>query len=351
MTLAANPKFLWPLALLFTSACNETTAPPASSTLKLTGGTMGTAWHATIRTNPGQAMPSAESLQGTIQAALDEVDSAMSTYKEGSDLSRFNRAEINQVVGLDPLTADLLRFGLELAEKSAGAFDPTVMPLVNAWSFGPAKRNHQAPSAENIQALLKMVGWKKIQWSTDPAGIFKSIPGVGLDFSSFAKGFGVDQAHQALLKAEMKHFLIEVGGELRTQGEKSPGVAWTVGVEHPADHSGFGSDLEMVLPLHNQAIATSGDYRNFRMVEGKRIFHILDPRTGYPTESEIASVTVLAPNSMTADALATTLSVLDSQLGMALLKGHFPQAEALFIVRHMEGFNIIRTPGFPEKKP
>ena len=349
MILAAKT-YPWLLALVIASACNETTPPPAPGVLMLTGNTMGTTWHATIRSIPGQALPHTKILQDKIQAALDEVDNAMSTYKENSDLFRFNRAKVNQVVLIDPLTADLLRFGIALAEKSAGAFDPTVMPLVNAWSFGPAQRMDEAPSTEEILGLLEMVGWQKIHWNADQSGISKSSAGVALDFSAFAKGLGVDQVHQVLLDTDLKNFLIEVGGELRTQGEKSPGVAWAVGVERPADYSGFGTDLEMVLPLHNQAIATSGDYRNFRMLEGKRVFHILDPRTGYPAASGIASVTVVAANSMTADALATTLSVLKPALGMDLLEKHFPQAQAMFILRQADGFKTLRTDRFPEPR-
>jgi thiamine biosynthesis lipoprotein len=350
MTLAAKTKVLWFFALFFASACNGTSSPPETSTLMLTGSTMGTTWHATIRGRPGQELPPAGRMQAQIQGALDEVDRTMSTYKADSDLSRFNRAKVNQVIPLNPLTADLLRFGLDLAEKSAGAFDPTVMPLVNAWSFGPAQRKDEAPSTEEILGLLEVVGWQKIHWNADQSGISKSSAGVALDFSAFAKGFGVDQVHQVLLDTHLKNFLIEVGGELRTQGEKSPGVAWAVGVERPADYSGFGTDLEMVLPLHNQAIATSGDYRNFRMLEGKRIFHILDPRTGYPAASGIASVTVVAANSMTADALATTLSVLKPALGMDLLEKHFPQAQAMFILRQADGFKTLRTDRFPEPR-
>jgi len=330
--------------ILAFSGCGEPS--PQATLWHLSGETMGTTWHATIRTEEGMPDSQRENVQKMIQLQLDQVDQAMSTYKVDSDVSRFNRASSSEVLSIRPSTGVNLELGLRLAQQTKGAFDPTVLPLVNAWGFGPEKHRLAPPSIEEIQSIKKRVGWQHVLWDKKDQTIRKKLAGVQLDFSAFAKGYGVDAASEFLSTLELKDFLVEVGGELRVRGEKLPGQPWSIGIEKPTEQSMPSKMIQEVLLLTDRAVATSGDYRNFRMIDGKRISHILDPRTGLPTTNNVASVTVLADDCMTADALATALTVLGPKEGMLLLQEHYPHTEALFILRQGDRFTAVQTEKF-----
>ena len=344
MTSAANILRAFGLTLAL-SGCGGT-AKTDADLWHFSGETMGTTWHATVREEKEMPWLDYDTIQFVIQANLDRVDQAMSTYKEDSDVSRFNQADIDTPIALSPATVINLQLGMRLAQQTQGAFDPTIMPLVNAWSFGPGKHRKEAPSAEEIQSSKELVGWQHVLWNEADQTIQKKRPGVQLDFSAFAKGYGVDAASESLSNLKFEHFLIEVGGELRVQGEKEPGKPWSIGIEKPAEQVMPGSKVQEVLYLIDCAVATSGDYRNFRMIDGKRVSHILDPRTGSPTTNHIASVTVLAQDCMTADALATALTVLGPEAGIPLLQEHYPNTEALFILREGDQFTVVQTEKF-----
>lgn len=306
-----------------------------ASPAALAGATMGTTWSARLAVPPGITPAMAEA---AIQNALDTVVRQMSTWDDGSDLSRFNRA----AAGWQPLPAQclyVLRHALELACRTDGAYDPTIGPLVNAWGFGPPPYASEPPSADMLRALMQRVGWQRI--TLDERGGRAWQPGGAcLDLCGIAKGYGVDHAAAALDSLGISHYLIEVGGELRARGSRPDGLPWRIAVEVP-DGS---EDHVLTLPLFNRSIATSGDYRRYRKADGLRYAHTIDPRTGRPLDGGVASVTVVHGSCMQADALATALSVLGARDGLAYARRH--QVAALFVLRDGDQLRLQASDAF-----
>ncbi len=316
-------------------------ASPA--TRRFAGQTMGTTWSVTL---VAPSAVDAGALQRGIQAEVDTVDRQMSTWKPDSDLSRFNNAPAGtwQTLPADMFT--VLRYALELARDSGGAYDPTVGPLVNLWGFGPDRRPHEAPSTEAIAAARARVGWQRIQ--LDPATRRALQPGGAyVDLSSVAKGFSVDEVARYLDRVGASAYLVEVGGELRARGTRPDGKPWHVGIERPGAAAGAVDDitqLEQVIALRDRAIATSGDYRHFFESGANRYSHHIDPRSGKPVTNAVASVSVIATDCMHADSLGTTLTVLGPDEGMAYARRH--GLAVFFILRTPGGFEERMSPAF-----
>ncbi len=307
------------------------TAPPA---LRLTGPSMGTTWHATV---VGGADPSRATM--AVQGALDAVDARMSTWKPESELSLLNRAPAGDHP-VSPELGEVLAISFEINLLSGGAFDVTIAPIVDAWGFGP-DRPEAAPSAEQVQALRELVGPDKLAFSDDRRALVKSADGVRADLSAVAKGYGVDKAAQALLALGYTDLMVEVGGEVRAHGRNPDGQPWRIGVERPDGSSA----VEQVVALDTMSMATSGDYRNYRELDGQRVSHTIDARTGEPIRHGLASVSVLHPSCAWADAWATALNVLGPEAGPALATRL--DLPALFIVRSPDGFRSIASPTWP----
>lgn len=301
----------------------------------LAGATMGTTWSARMALPAGCAEASARQ---AIQAALDEVVAQMSTWEADSDITRYNQAG----PGWQALPAaffHVLRHALMLAEDSGGAYDPTVGPLVNAWGFGPHQRAFEPPSPAAIDAARLRCGWRRVRLDEGTQAAHQE-GGTYLDLSSIAKGYGVDRAAMALDALGITQYLVEVGGELRARGKRPDGQPWRVAIEVP-DAS---DDHALALPLHEYSIATSGDYRRHAGSGDARYAHTIDPRTGHPVRNPVASVTVLHPGCMQADALATALTVLGEADGLAYARRH--DLAALFILRERDAYRVVATPAF-----
>lgn len=301
----------------------------ATPYMTLEGATMGTYYRVTARC-PGRTTAGVRAL---LEAELEQVNAEMSTYRADSELSRFNDSAPG---GWFPVSAELatvIRAAAEISERSAGAFDVTVAPLVNLWGFGPAGEITEAPDQSSIRAALSRVGYRHLQVATEPPALSKDRPLI-VDLSAIAKGHGVDRLGGRLAAFDCSDYLVDVGGEVLGVGSSPSGRAWRVGVEVP-DAQRIGS-VQRVLTLSGAAVATSGDYRNFLELDIGRVSHTLDPRTGRPVAHDLASVTVVHHSAMLADALATALNVLGPEAG-------FAQAEreglaALFIIRRASGF-------------
>lgn len=310
---------------------------------QLHGQTMGTTWSVRL-VLPERISP--DTLQQGIQAALDTVDGQMSTYKPASALSRYNRAPAGSWQVLPPEFFTVLQYALTVARDSGGAYDPTVGPLVNLWGFGPDRRPREPPSSAAIAQARARIGWAKVK--LDPATRRAYQPGgVTLDLSAVAKGYGVDQVGRYLERAGVSAWLVEVGGELKAHGRKPDGTPWRVGVERPDAAAGAADnadELVDVLGLHDQAIATSGDYRHVYEDHGRYYSHHIDPRSGWPVPHEVASASVLAADCMTADPLGTTLSVLGPEQGMAYARRH--NLAVLLVLRTATGFRQWMSPAF-----
>ena len=335
--------------------------PAKAHPFEIAGETMGTVWNATVCADAqtltekdlavdADAEPAKsceELLQRFIQKQLDAVDLAASTFKPESDISRFNASQSTEWFPVSETTAQIVQIALDVAQKTGGAFDPTVAPLVDLYRFGPNKAPLvQFPSDEQIAKLRENVGYDKLEVRAEPEpALRKSVPGLTLDLSGVAKGFAVDRVAQALDKAGLPDYLVEVGGETRCGGQKArfnfetnalERTPWRVGIEAPE----IARDARRQIPrlyrvLHfdsatrpNASLATSGDYRNYLQVGELRFSHIIDPRSGKPTEivesdapvsaERLGAVSVVAANCAEADAFATAFFVLGEKEGIAL---------------------------------
>jgi len=296
--------------------------------LHLEGRALGTGWRAEIvlgeTPDPGRV----SGLRAAIEAVLDRVDRGMSTWREDSEIARFNR-DGDASVALSAETRRVVGAALDMARDSGGAFDPTVGPLVALWGFG-AHAATRAPGQGELARARSRVGWQKLEW--DESGrLVRRAPGVELDLSALAKGYAVDAVVAELGAARSSGLLVEIGGEVRTSGAKPGGLPWRVGIERPEAEA-----LEEVVELRGVALATSGDYRQQRLVDGRRVTHVIDPRTGRPVDRGVASASVIAPTCMEADAVATALMVLGSDAGLAWVEER-PWLDAMLLVREGDG--------------
>lgn len=302
-------------------------ARPVGGAVRAFGGaTMGTTWSAKAVLPATVDLPALEAM---VQRALDAVVGEMSPWAPLSDLSRYNRAPAGSWVRLPEATLTVLRRAIQVADQSAGAFDPTLGALTDLWGFGPRAFAGAPPEAGAVAALREAGGWKRL--TLDGEALFQP-GGLKLDLNGIAKGFGVDQAAAALDRAGVKSYLVEVGGELRGTGAKPDGQPWWVELERPPS----ANDTEKtVVALHDLSVATSGDYRRFFDHEGRRYAHTLDPATGAPVTHPTVSVTVLAADCMSADAWATALTVMAPEAALAFATKH--DLAALIVSRAASG--------------
>jgi len=319
-------------------------APPGGSVIHRFGGlSMGTSWTVLVA---HAAVP--PQLQVALQQQLDSVVAEMSHWEADSDLGRYNRAAPGSWLQLPPAFFDVLSFAMEVARLSGGAYDPCAGAIVSAWGFGPSGRHDQpgfeVPTAARIAALRAERARQRLVLEPRPAAA-EAAPGaaragggrayqpggVQLDLSAIAKGYSVDRLAHCLMAHGLQHFLVEVGGELRGAGVKPDGQPWWVALEQPpagppAAESAAQPDAatpgaipaEIALALHGLSVATSGDYRRYFLQGGVRFAHTIDPRSAAPIGNRLASVTVVHPHCMAADAWSTALTVLGPEQGLAL---------------------------------
>jgi thiamine biosynthesis lipoprotein len=281
--------------------------------VRLSGETMGTTWHLAYRHDAGaDADRAADRVAGAVQMALDTVVAQMSTWLDGSDISRYNSAPPQSWHPLPAAFATVLGCALDVAGRSDGAFDPTIGPVVDAWGFG-RRGGRRTPSSGELADARSRVGWQRLAFAAAREMIYQP-GGVGLDLSSIAKGFGVDEMARCLERVGLDSYLCEIGGELRGSGCKPDGSPWWVRLESPSD---CAPDHDTVLALCGKAVATSGDYVRTFHHDGRNYGHTIDPRTGSPIRHALLAVSVVADDCMTADALATAILVLGPQAGLA----------------------------------
>lgn len=285
-----------------------------------------------------------KALADVIPVTLTRIDALMSTYKPDSELSRFNQHDATTPFPVSEETLAVFAMALEVSRKTDGAFDITVGPIVNAYGFGPDSPV-TPPNDEALAELRKRIGYQQLEVDEDGKTVRKKIPNIYCDLSAIAKGYAVDQVALALEKIGIKNYMVEVGGEVRAAGVNDRGIPWRIGIEQPTPGQ---RGVQRVLPLENMSLATSGDYRNYREVNGVRISHTIDPRTGRPVQHDLVSVSVLHPECAYADAYATALTVLGLDEGLTFATEH--RLATLFIVREADGtFSEKATPGFPSK--
>lgn len=300
--------------LLFMVAAAGTLAgAPAPAPIEAAGEALGTTWRVRVARPPSAL--GAERLASLVRTELARVDARMSTWRDDTELVHFNRALTTDWFAVSAETALVAGEALAVADLSGGALDPTVGPLVALWGFGPAPERRIPPPAERLAEARARVGYRRLHVRLAPPALRKDVPDLALDLSAVAKGYAVDAIAARLGENGARAYLVEVGGELRARGFAPRGDPWQVGIERPG---GGTRPVEAVVALRDEAIATSGEYREFVVRDGRRYGHVLDPRSGAPVRSTLASVSVIAPTAALADALATALFVLGPGAGCAL---------------------------------
>ncbi|MBL4743801.1 MAG: FAD:protein FMN transferase [Cycloclasticus sp.] len=310
--------------------------------ISLSGQTMGTTYH--IRVVNSGVLTDQQALKDEVDQLLLGVNQIFSTYIKSSEVSMFNQHRGSEEVGSSLDFINVLAEAMRISDLTSGAYDITVGPLVNLWGFGPDFSEDNVPSAEQIDKALLHVGYQALSYDRGNKTVQKSKPALYIDFSSIAKGYGVDKVVELLTSKGHENFMVEIGGEMRVRGKNSEGMKWRIAVEKPISSQ---RSIHRVVNVTDTAMATSGDYRNFFEKNGVKYSHTINPKTGMPVQHNLAAVTVLSENCITADALATAFMVLGEKKGYDLAIKH--ELAVLFLVN--EGGEVVEraTPFFEAK--
>lgn len=267
---------------------------------------------------------SASDLQREIREEMESVNASLSMFNPNSLIARLNR---NETDSTDNLFRKMFAMASKVNRATEGGYDITVAPLVNAWGFGV--QQEAFPDSARIDSLLLSVGMDKLSLENDR--LLKKGPGMKLDASSIAKGLGVDLVAEYFGRCGIRNYMVEIGGEVRVKGESDKKRSWRIGIDRPEDDvAAGGRQLQMVVGLTTGALATSGNYRNFYMHDGKKYAHTINPKTGFPVQTEILGASVYAPSCMEADAYATGFMVVGLDKAKALITGD-PELEGCLI--------------------
>ncbi len=311
---------------------------------ELSGSTMGTTFSVKLVAPPESLATDSsamESLQTQITMALEHIENLTSTYRESSELSRFNASAATQWVTASMELCEILAQALELSRDTNGAFDITVGPVVNLWGFGPNGDVADPPTQHEIDAAVARVGYQQLATDCSKPAIRKDNANVYVDLSGWAKGYAVDQVAAALNAAGLADYLVEIGGEMRASGHNAEGLAWAVAIEAPVF---AGRNIQTILRLTDRGIATSGDYRNYFEHQGKRYSHTIDARSGRPVSHALAAVTVIDRSAAFADGMATALLVLGPEAGPELAEKL--GVAGFFLIRSQAGVEELTTSFF-----
>jgi len=308
------------------SSCGE-----SKREIVLNGRTMGTTYQ--IKLLSQQGLRAVGVLKTEIDSVLAQVNRQMSLYQYGSEINAFNRSLSTEAFAVSEEFAFVLGRALYWSAVTDGAFDVTIFPLLFLWGFGPGQETDPLtvfPDKTTVQNKLVHVGYGKLKVVQQT--LIKNDPHVRIDLNAIAKGFGVDAVYDYLQSQGVAHMMVEIGGEVRVRGKNQNGHSWTIAIECPHLSADSERTFDWICELKGGAVATSGDYRNFFEVDGEVFSHEIDPTSGYPAKTKVASATVTAPNCTDADALATALMVMDVNEGMKLVES-LPEVEAFLLVR------------------
>jgi thiamine biosynthesis lipoprotein len=331
---------VFPALLAVLAACGDSARERPMQ--ELVGSTMGTTFSIKVIAPP-ESLDLA-GLRKDIEAALDDVNNAMSTYLGDSELSRFNASDSVDWIEVSPELCHAVEAAQVVSEFTGGAFDVTVGPLVNLWGFGPTESSYEPPPNDAITAAMQYVGYTKLHADCSMPALRKDAPGIYVDLSAFAKGHAADVVAELLDARSLQDYLVEIGGEMRMRGTNASSQPWAIAIEKP-DRA--ARSIHTVVHLTDAAMATSGDYRNYFEHEGRFYSHTIDPRTGYPVTHDAASVTVIAQTAAFADAAATALLVLGPDAGMKLAEQE--NIAAYFLLRLGTEFEERMTSLFATK--
>ncbi len=310
---------------------------PDPNLIEFSGATMGT--HYSIKLSPNDSSE-LKYFKSAVDDLLFRFERQMSTYQQHSELMQFNRYPVGKWFPATKELVDLMQESLLISEITLGAFDITVGPLVRLWGFGADHKGNKVPSETEIDDLLNQIGYQYIEVDKINKALKKQKQ-LEVDLSAIAKGRAVDEVAHLLDSMDVANYMVEIGGEVRTKGRRSVERAWQIGIESPL----IGERaVQAVVSLQQDAMASSGDYRNFFESGGVRYSHTIDPRTGYPVRHQLAAVTVIRDSTSEADALATAFMVLGPQEGYDLALKE--SIAAYFIIKEDSGFTTKMTPQF-----
>lgn len=282
-----------------------------------------------------------DELSSRLQVRLDEIENIASTYRDTSDLGKFNLDSSTNWINVSNELCSMVSDAAKIGYETGGAFDITIGPLVDLWGFGPAERSDMPPSDIDIDLAREAVGLRKLDIDCDQSRLRKSTAAIKVDLSGWAKGYAVDQIAELLDAVGQDDYLVEVGGELRVKGHNADGLPFAIAIENPTSTV---LDGLTVIRISNTGIATSGDYRNFFEYQGTRYSHTLDPITGRPVTHTLSAVTVIHPSTAYADAIATALLVLGPDHGLEFANSH--AVAALFAVSTPDGLKYRSSAAF-----
>ncbi len=278
--------------------------------------------------------PDGGDYQKEIDEKLREYTLIFSPYEKESTISKVNS---NRDVELEPEFITCFERAMEISGITNGAFDITAGSLVNAWGFGPGEKEKMTPAI--VDSLKKLTGYHKVQLKNGK--IFKDSQAINIDMNAISKGYTSDLIASFLKEKGCENYMVEIGGEVVARGENAKGRVWTIGISKPdEDLLVSTSNLQAKLKLENRAMATSGNYRNFYVEDGKKYAHTIDPKTGYPVQHSLLSATVLASDCMTADAFATSFMVMGMEPGIEIARA-VPGIDIFFIYADENGNNQV----------
>ncbi|MCX6219708.1 MAG: FAD:protein FMN transferase [Bacteroidia bacterium] len=318
------------LILSFLSGCGD---KKELKIFKMTGAAQGTYYAITYCSDNN------ENLQPAVDSLLKQFDRSVSEYLPTSIISRLNNNDTTATA--DNIYETVFKKSMEVSAASDGAFDITVGPLVDAWGFGFSKKAKVDQAM--VDSLLTLVGYRKVRLSKGK--LIKTDPRIRIDFDGIAQGYTCDWLAQFFETKGIHNYLIDIGGEVLSHGQKPDGQLWSVAIEMPAKNAVDERQIQTILLLKDKAITTAGSYRKYYEENGTRYSHTIDPSNGYPVKHNLLSVTVIANDCITADAYDTVFMVMGLEKSKGFLVNH-PELQAYFISDDQHGgFTIFYTPG------
>jgi thiamine biosynthesis lipoprotein len=349
------------LSMLLLGSCQQNPGEQTVAAAVIQGETMGTYYRVKYRDAEKR------DFKAQMDSLLVAINLEVSTYIPNATISMFNKAQDTFNLAYNPNTGALdywnahflanFKASETIVDRTDAYFDPTVMPLVNYWGFGyTEKKPVTAVDSMAIDSLNRLIGFDKVQLIGGKHSMLlvKNDPGLQLDFSAIAKGYAVDKLGEVLEEAGITDYLVDIGGEVTARGVSERGDAWKLGISVPKEEAAL-TDIEVVVPLQDQALATSGNYRNFYEVEGKKYSHTINPKTGFPERSTLLSASVFASDCMTADGYATAFMVLGLDKAYSLAE-QLEGIEACFIYSQPDGelglkYTQALAPVFENEEP
>lgn len=324
--------FLFTVLILSCTPITETKTE--QSELQIQGAAQGTSYTVKYLGEKHKKLPE------QLDSLLAAIDKSLSTYDTSSLITAFNRGD---TILPDQMLLEMIQFSEELNNETNGAFDPTIGPIIRAWGFDLSKA--QKMDSIKVDSLLALKGFDHINQQADR--IYLDHKGASLNFNAIAQGYSVDLMADLLESYSIEDYYIELGGEIKVKGKNTKGENWKIGIDKPVDDN-LNRDLIAIVSMENASIATSGNYRKFYLVDGKKYSHTIDPQSGYPVQHSLLSASVISKDCYRADALATAFMVMGKYKALDFLKNH-PSDLAFLVYAEEDGsYGYFMSPKLEE---